>query len=381
MFPALAVFAQKDCTKKSIDRMSVSQLGTATYRGLVGGLYPDGENLRPFNHTQNLEEVAILIKGRRVDGRVDNTDGSVVMLGIGNGSAGSSFAEFARIAKADTVLSSRVHFINGCRVEVSLDALQSSSSAYWAEIGIALESESKSGSQVQVVWLQAEDLQNSDTAFPTSAVALAEKLRAVCETMRNVFPNLRIVYLSSRPYAGYADHAALEVRPGLRSPRDNSYGWAVKFLVENQLKRIPGYTFGTESDPIPGLTWCTDDWADGDLENSVGLKWECSDFDESGIELSPSGAVKTGSRIYQFVSKDVISQPWFHNPMLVSVKDFKIENQDNGLVKGPFIVVDVQGRTVYSGDQNILLSELLDGLHAGLYFIQQGSQVHSVIRQ
>ena len=70
-------------------------------------------------------------------------------------------------------------------------------------------------------------------AFPADAQASQSDLRAVCQILQSKYPNIRICYLSSRIYAGYATTSL--------NPEPFAYqsGFAVKWLIESQIARRP----------------------------------------------------------------------------------------------------------------------------------------------
>ena len=75
--------------------------------------------------------------------------------------------------------------------------------AYWDSVDSRLDAAGVSAAQVQVVWLK-EAIAGEHRRFPKDAKALQASLRKIITTMRFRYPKLRLVYLSSRTYGGYA---------------------------------------------------------------------------------------------------------------------------------------------------------------------------------
>ena len=111
-------------------------------------------------------------------------------------------------------------------------------------------------------------------SFPKDARALQADLRSIVRTMRTRYPNLRLVYLSSRTYGGYAI-------TGL-NPEPAAYdsGYAVRGVIQD---RMAGKLKG------PWLGWGPYLWTDGLRGRSDGLVWSCEDVDEDGTHPSKSG--------------------------------------------------------------------------------------------
>ena len=89
--------------------------------------------------------------------------------------------------------------------------------------------------QVQVAWVkQARANPAALGEFPRHAEALKDDLAVIIRKLKARFPNLRLVYLSSRIYAGYA---ATPLNP---EPYAYESAFAVRRLIRDQIKGEPG---------------------------------------------------------------------------------------------------------------------------------------------
>ena len=114
--------------------------------------------------------------------------------------------------------------------------------------------------------------------------------------LRARYPNLKLVYLSSRTYAGYA------TTPLNPEPYAYQSGFAVKWLVQ---ERIDGKIRG------PWLGWGPYLWTDGTKGRKDGLVWTCDDVRSDGTHPSPSGQAKVGGLLLRFFKTSRTSRAWF----------------------------------------------------------------------
>jgi hypothetical protein len=95
--------------------------------------------------------------------------------------------------------------------------------------------------------------------FPAHVLALQADLQTIAQNLRARFPNLRICYLSSRTYGGYA------FNPDRKEPLSFETGFAVQRLIAAQIAGDPALNH----DPahglvlVPWLAWGPYLWADG----------------------------------------------------------------------------------------------------------------------
>ena len=148
---------------------------------------------------------------------------------------------------------------------------------------------------MQAVWLK-EAIAGEDRRFPKDARALQADLRSIVRTMRIRYPNLRLIYLSSRTYGGYAI-------TGL-NPEPAAYdsGYAVRGVIQD---RMAGKLKG------PWLGWGPYLWTDGLIERSDGLTWTCDDVESDGTHPSKSGVQKVVNLLITFFKTDPTARRWF----------------------------------------------------------------------
>lgn len=106
-------------------------------------------------------------------------------------------------------------------------------------------------------------------------------------TTKARFPNLKIAYLSSRIYAGYALSDQIAGKPELNY--DPAKG-AVR---------------------APWIAWGPYLWADGMKDRGDGLVWPRENFGADGMHPSNSGREKVAKLLLQFLKTDPAAKPWF----------------------------------------------------------------------
>ncbi|CAN5470530.1 hypothetical protein BH10BAC6_BH10BAC6_12340 [soil metagenome] len=386
------VVAQKDCSRSPLGRLPVSDMSNSTWNGIRGGLYPEGRALPPSDKLSQYETTIDAIEPRSLDGSINSTDGKIVMIGVGASNPRTEFNAFVALATSDPTLNKSVMFANTCVGGQGVQKMNQPADSYWKNAAHVLDSIGCSVSQVQIAWIETDNTQKSDTTFPGAAQGLADDLFILCTTMQSLYPNLKVIYFSSRSYAGYIDPATALAGKGLLSPRDYLNGWAIKFLIERQIVGTPGYAFTGVASDLPALMWCTDNWADGTTPKLDGLFWHCDDFSGDGLHLSPLGEEKSGARIHSFFSTDPIAQRWYHAQSTTSVADYSTsENPRSMYSVGPVLILEsatpalaaiynVQGELTWTAFIESSTQIPTSGFTPGLYLVRIGERTSFYLR-
>ncbi|MGG8407739.1 hypothetical protein ACM614_14505, partial [Streptomyces sp. 12297] len=90
-----------DCTYNHSGLVPLNDLGTGTYQGVTGGLYPNGANTRPAAHNTagvNLAQNQVL--PRNAAGQVDLVNGKIVLISIGMSNTTQEFQKFIQTVNA-----------------------------------------------------------------------------------------------------------------------------------------------------------------------------------------------------------------------------------------------------------------------------------------
>lgn len=274
-----------DCSLTRTGLVPLTDMGKRKYRGYRGGLYPSGTN-RPTK--------AYLRKGTEAAKRVRPINGKIVLLSIGMSNASVEFAAFKRTADRDPQKNSSLVIVDGA--QDGFDSRRARSQpVFWETIDQRLSDAGVTPDQVQAVWLK-ESVAGEQRRFPKDARGLQSDLRAILKIMRVRYPNVKLVYLSSRTYGGYAI-TGLNPEP---AAYDSAY--AVRGIIQ---ERIRGKIKG------PWLFWGPYLWTDGMAGRNDGLVWSCDDVEDDGTHPSRSGIQKVVNMLTTFFKTDPTAKRWY----------------------------------------------------------------------
>jgi hypothetical protein len=144
--------------------------------------------------------------------------------------------------------------------------------------------------------------------FPKSAESLLADLRKIVQVLPKEFPNLKLCYVSSRSYGGWA------LREGNREPFSYETGFAVKWLIEEQLQGEAPLNFDAAKGEAkaPWLSWGPYLWANGDRPRKDGFVFTLDDFRENDrMHHSAQGMQKMGRQLLDFFKTDTTTKTWF----------------------------------------------------------------------
>ena len=386
-----SVFAQKDCSIDHLGKIPLTDLGEGFYRGFQGGLYPGGSNVRPAAHMAECISQVAQIQPLNLYGNPD-TNGAIVMLGIGASNPMTEFQQFIEFSEGYAPVNDHLHIINACVGGQGIQKMYDITDNYWSGVANKLESEGMSVDQVQVLWIEQDNTNAYDTAFPSAPNALVDDFRLLLEVVRQLFPNIRICYITARAYAGFASPIDPDISGGLLYPRDYYNGWAVKFLVGKVIGHETGYAFEGPSASIPLVTWGSYHWTDGSTPRLDGLYLDCEeDVGPDGLHLTGIGEYKMGQQLFEFFKSDETAAYWYYddeyagidqpekprkaciypNPVSGEIVNVQLEHaiEENS---GRYFIYDMQGGIIafgtISAGGNTQIEVL--GLVSGIYLMQ-----------
>jgi len=222
----------------------LTELGKEKYKGQDGGLYGNGRNDPPAQHLAAAMKRIAEIQPLNAAGEKAE-DGKVVLMSVGMSNTAQHFRALMKLARQDKRL------------------------------------------------LQA--IAGPKDPFPTSARDLQKYISAMLRTMHRRYPNLKVVYLSSRAYAGYATKRL--------NPEPFAYesAFAVRWVIQDQIAGEPALNFDPSKGQVkaPLLLWGPYLWADGIAGRGCDdLVWE-----------------KSAKVMLEFFKTDPTTKPWFLAPL------------------------------------------------------------------
>ncbi len=191
-----------DCTRTSMGLVPINDLGTGTYQGAQGGFYPGGTNIMPTIHYNAGLSQARVIRPLDAGGQ-PNASGKIVLLGIGMSNTTQEFSTFKTIADADADKNPNLVIVDGAQGGKGADYWTSPNADTWSVVAQRLTAAGVTPAQVQTIWVKQQFNADMIPNFPADAQRLRDALRAIVQNAKAKYPNLRVLYLSSRSYGGY----------------------------------------------------------------------------------------------------------------------------------------------------------------------------------
>lgn len=282
-------------------------LGPGSFDGYQGGLYPGGRNTPSRRYLKVGLSAAKRVRPLAPDG-TPSSSGRIVVLSVGMSNAYLVYRSFIESASTNPVKAGqyvvggtstrnpRVELVNGATPQWDATKVIDNAASYFGILNTDLSAAGVTGNQVQAVWLY-EAIGNESQPFPADAQQLRTDLTTIIAMLAAHFPNLRLVYLTSREYAGYATSKT--------NPEPYAYdsGFSVKWTIARRAAYHPRLR--------PWVAWGPYTWADGTTPRPDGLTWNCSDFERDGTHLLPSGSDKVASKLVHFFTTNGTTRSWF----------------------------------------------------------------------
>lgn len=263
----------------------------ADYHGQDGGLYGNGSNEPPAAQAARAQNALAQVQPLGTDGK-PAADGKIVMVSLGMSNTTQEFSTFKRLADADARKSDRLVIVD-CAQGGQTAQAWATQDRPWDEALRRIDAAGVKPAQVQVLWLKQANAGPSG-GFPAATDKLAADIKTDLQRAREKYPNLRLVFLSSRIYAGYAT-TGLNPEP---------YAYEGAFAVRDVIRSQPA--------DGPVLLWGPYLWTAGDQGRALdGLKWSREDCGGDGTHPSPSGQRKVAEQLLGFFTSNAYAKAWF----------------------------------------------------------------------
>lgn len=301
----LPAFAQ--APRASTGLVPLPDLGPGMYQGFQGGLYPNGENTPPRAHLKAGLALARAIVPLDAEGG-PAANGRIVLLSIGMSNTTQEFQAFQKLAAQDPRLNPKLVIVDGAQGGQTARITGRPDSIFWTVVADRLQKAGVSSRQVQAAWVKQANAGPSE-GFPEAARRLQADVAATLHNLHDKFPNLKIAYLSSRIYGGYALTAL--------NPEPYAYegGFAMKWVIGDQIAGRPELNCDAAKGAVraPWVAWGPYLWTDGvQGRNQDGLVWLKDDLVERDrTHPSDSGREKVARLLLDFLKTDPTARPWF----------------------------------------------------------------------
>lgn len=315
--PAHSADSLKDCTKTSVGFSPLIEMSGDDYypntdhpSKVNGGLYGNGSNNPPESHWQQAQDASAAIIPRDANGNPD-AGGRIGLISLGMSNTSSEFDTFMRLIRNYSQKSPAVTAVNGAQPAMTAYwwAYPSATRDPWINFNLQIQNAGLTKAQIQVVWMKLTEMSpkpGSDN-FPVFAYRLRDEMAVIAKRLKQDYPNIQIIYLSSRIYAGYS------LSPQSPEPFAYEGGFSNRWLIEDQING--GLLTGVSYANAPVLLWGPYLWADGLNPNSEALIWECADFIDDGVHPSKIGNTKVSQKLLTFLTTDPLAAEWFNLPL------------------------------------------------------------------
>ena len=310
-------------------RAPLTDLLTGTYLGNQGGLYPGGINQPPPDHDSAARARRNRVRPLDVNGD-ESPFGKYVLLSIGRSDVTQEWCSAAtrppctgwslmgRAAVDPGVNHYTLVIVNGAdSARQDVKSWASATSPNYDRIKTArLTPLGLSENQVEIIWAELDELYpiNRLPSDSADAKVLMSNIGQVVRALRVRYPQLLLVFLSSRLYSGFATTDLLP------EPYAYEQGFGVKWLIESQIKEMRGSppnawagSLNYVKKTAPIILWGPYLWAAGETPRSDALVWRRTDFEADGITPSQDGESKVGLALLNFFKSSLYTRCWFVN--------------------------------------------------------------------
>lgn len=296
--------------RESIGQKPLCDMGAKDrYQGEDGGLYGNGKNVPPEAHRKAALAEISKIRPLGKDGKADPA-GKIVFVSLSMSNATQEFSAFKRIADLDSAKSPKVEIVDCAQGGQAMAQWAPANGRPWQEAMRRIEAAGVTPEQVQVAWIKLANVRPTGSLKEHGKKLQTDTL-AVIQNAKAAFPNLRVAYLSSRIYGGYA---TTQLNP---EPYAYESGLAVRWLIQDQISGSKDLNYDVSKGQVkaPVLLWGPYLWADGTAPRKTdGLVWKQEDLGGDGTHPSPSGRMKVANLMLNFLKSDPLAKGWFAAP-------------------------------------------------------------------
>jgi hypothetical protein len=276
------------------------------YKGEDGGLYGGGKNEPPEAHQAAAKKETAQTMPLDGDGK-PSKNGKIGVISISMSNWTQEFSMFKQLADKDPDKSPLVTIVDCAQGGQTMARWADPNANPWKVAASRLEQAEVKPAQVQVVWIKIANAGPSGE-LPEHGKRLQQDTVAVVQNAKARFPNLRIVYLESRIYAGYA---GTKLNP---EPYAYEGAFVVRWLIQDQIKGDKELNYDPNRGPVkaPLLLWGAYLWGDGMTpRKSDGLVWKRDDLAGDGTHPNDNGRRKVAELLLKFCKTDPNVKTWF----------------------------------------------------------------------
>lgn len=214
-----------------------------------------------------------------------------VMAGMGMSNAKQEFQAFMDKYRAKYGRSRPVTTVNLGTGNWDLTAMVHDSEKYWDLVHETMAKKKTSPERIEIVVFK-NSVRHQDKPYPDDVWEYLEFMEDHLANMTSHLPNLKMLFVLSAVYSGYASVSA---------PRHEPWAFREGLAVDEFVRDHWNMT-------EPWITWGPYYWANGLEPRDDGLTWKCTDFmAKDGVHPGTGAKVKTADMLMRFFEQ----YPWF----------------------------------------------------------------------
>lgn len=282
---------------------------TGMHLGRDGGLYGGGRNEPPPEHQAVAARAAAQVQPLDRNGN-PGPEGKIVLMSIGMSNTSQEFSRFVPLANAHAGKAGSLVIVNGAQGGQAAREWSTSDARPWAVAAERLAAANVSPNQVQVLWIKQANKSPSQGS-EAEMQRLQDDMEKIVILARQKYRHLRLAFLGSRIYGGYAQSA---LNP---EPYAHESAFSMQGLILKQIKGAPALNCDPAKGEIkaPVLLWGPYLWAAGPTpRKNDGLVWLPEDLSGDGTHPSDAGAGKVARMLLDFFLTNASTKPWFSKP-------------------------------------------------------------------
>jgi hypothetical protein len=293
------------------ERIPLNDLGTGTYMGYTGGLYPGGANNPSGQYATDLLQISGSIVPIDTIGN-SSSNGKIAWISLGASIGGKNMKAMITKTKENPATNPKLLLMNGNDggVYASLTSIMTPSDPYWLKVNKVIKRNRSSFRQIQVVYLETDDGVTTKK-FPDRPTIIKSKIEACARTIKQKFPNIKVLYVLGRTRT--FNNARNNATPWNTEPSPYYFGWGCKWAIEDQINGVSGTEYKGSNKVAPIITWGFYQWADSLPRKTDNFYWRFTET-KDGLHSNDAGEDTLATRFQKFLLSDINSKQWYAKP-------------------------------------------------------------------
>jgi hypothetical protein len=286
-------------------KIPLTEMGSSTYLGFSGGLYPDGSNQPSGQYAADLQSFASSVIPLDTSGK-SSPKGHICFISIGGSTGSILIAALKKLTTNNPLTNPKLKLSSGSDTAANIDEINDTvNTKYWPNAQAKLIKNGVHMRQVEVVYMETDD-SASNLDFPFRPRELRDKFEKCLQILKAKFPNIKLVYFLGRTTT-FPPKAKI---PAVGEPSPYYNGWACKFTIEDQINGKPAVAYKGDNAVAPLATWGWYEWSAPNEPREDGFFWTKDDT-KDGLHANATGASVLAHNFQNFLLNDPYASIWY----------------------------------------------------------------------